>query len=164
MMYAGEAEPVEVSVDGGAPLSEELVYGFGNFSNYSCVGQWINSLPSGRLCITGTTAPHYTRFGESTVDRCNASDEAETTSGGDCTVDTAVSILVRRQPDCTTADITAQGITMKGICGGTFNMGCTAAQQATGQCQADESPVHSVTLTKDFWMGRRRSPRGSGRR
>ena len=35
----------------------------------------------------------------------------------------------------------------------TFDMGCTAAQQADGNCRPDESPVHSVTLTHDFYMG-----------
>ncbi len=50
-------------------------------------------------------------------------------------------------------DISPQGITMLALTGGTFDMGCTAAQQADGNCEADESPVHSVTLTKDFWVG-----------
>jgi sulfatase modifying factor 1 len=36
---------------------------------------------------------------------------------------------------------------------GTFDMGCTAAQQADGNCESEESPVHSVTLTHDFYMG-----------
>jgi sulfatase modifying factor 1 len=36
---------------------------------------------------------------------------------------------------------------------GTFDMGCTTAQQATGYCASPESPVHSVTLTHDFYMG-----------
>jgi len=31
-------------------------------------------------------------------------------------------------------------------------MGCTAVQAADGDCASDEYPVHSVTLTKDFWM------------
>ncbi len=50
-------------------------------------------------------------------------------------------------------DIAPQGITMIALSGGTFDMGCTAAQQADNNCETDESPVHSVTLTKDFWMG-----------
>jgi formylglycine-generating enzyme required for sulfatase activity len=36
---------------------------------------------------------------------------------------------------------------------GTFDMGCTAAQQADGNCLSRESPVHTVTLTHDFYMG-----------
>jgi formylglycine-generating enzyme required for sulfatase activity len=39
------------------------------------------------------------------------------------------------------------------ITAGTFDMGCTTAQQADGNCGSDESPVHSVTLTHDFYMG-----------
>ena len=39
------------------------------------------------------------------------------------------------------------------ISAGTFDMGCTTAQQADGNCGSDESPVHSVTLTHDFYMG-----------
>ena len=35
---------------------------------------------------------------------------------------------------------------------GTFDMGCTAAQQAEGYSPY-ESPVHTVTLTHDFYMG-----------
>ena len=35
------------------------------------------------------------------------------------------------------------------VCGGTFEMGCTAGQSS---CESDESPAHSVTLTNDFWM------------
>jgi len=49
-------------------------------------------------------------------------------------------------------DIVAQGITMIVLSGGTFEMGCTAAQQADGNCGFDEFPAHSVTLTNDFWM------------
>jgi formylglycine-generating enzyme required for sulfatase activity len=36
---------------------------------------------------------------------------------------------------------------------GTFDMGCTPAQQTDGNCHPYESPVHSVTLTHDFYMG-----------
>ncbi len=50
-------------------------------------------------------------------------------------------------------NIAPQGITMLALSGGTFEMGCTSAQQATNNCEIDESPVHSVTLTRDFWMG-----------
>jgi formylglycine-generating enzyme required for sulfatase activity len=35
---------------------------------------------------------------------------------------------------------------------GTFNMGCTASNQYS--CSSDESPVHAVTLTSAFYMGR----------
>jgi formylglycine-generating enzyme required for sulfatase activity len=36
---------------------------------------------------------------------------------------------------------------------GTFDMGCTTAQAATGACSSHESPVQTVTLTHDFWLG-----------
>ena len=49
-------------------------------------------------------------------------------------------------------DLDVQGMTFISLPGGSFDMGCTSAQQANGACQPDESPVHSVTLTNDFWM------------
>ena len=39
------------------------------------------------------------------------------------------------------------------ITAGTFEMGCTTSQQATGDCGENETSVHSVTLTHDFYMG-----------
>ena len=33
---------------------------------------------------------------------------------------------------------------------GTFEMGCTSEQEATGECYGDEYPVHKVTLTRDY--------------
>ncbi len=62
-------------------------------------------------------------------------------------------IAFGRESQTCPSDVTAQGMTFKGLCGGTFDMGCTSAQQATGNCGTSESPVHSVTLTRDFWMG-----------
>jgi formylglycine-generating enzyme required for sulfatase activity len=32
-------------------------------------------------------------------------------------------------------------------------MGCTPGQEATGFCEDDEYPMHTVTLTRDFWLG-----------
>jgi formylglycine-generating enzyme required for sulfatase activity len=32
-------------------------------------------------------------------------------------------------------------------------MGCTPGQEATGFCEDDEFPVHTVTLTQNFWLG-----------
>ena len=49
-------------------------------------------------------------------------------------------------------DITAQGVTLVVLSGVTFEMGCTAGQEADGNCGADEHPVHDVTLTRGFWM------------
>ncbi len=45
--------------------------------------------------------------------------------------------------------VTQDGSTFLSICAGTFEMGCTAGQSS---CRSNESPVHSVTLTNDFWM------------
>ena len=45
--------------------------------------------------------------------------------------------------------VTQNGSTFLSICPGTFVMGCTAGQ---GACNSNELPVHSVTLTNNFWM------------
>jgi formylglycine-generating enzyme required for sulfatase activity len=50
--------------------------------------------------------------------------------------------------DCLTVS-TQQSMDFVQVCGGTFEMGCTAGQSS---CQARESPDHTVTLTRDFWM------------
>ena len=42
--------------------------------------------------------------------------------------------------------ITADGIDLMAVPAGTFEMGCTTAQQNDGNCAADESPAHDVTL------------------
>jgi formylglycine-generating enzyme required for sulfatase activity len=38
------------------------------------------------------------------------------------------------------------------IPGGSFDMGCTAGQELTGMCEDDEYPMHTVTLSSDFWL------------
>ncbi|GBU21724.1 hypothetical protein R80B4_01624 [Fibrobacteres bacterium R8-0-B4] len=38
------------------------------------------------------------------------------------------------------------------VTGGTFTMGCTGEQG--GDCESDESPTHSVTLNKDYYIGK----------
>jgi len=50
--------------------------------------------------------------------------------------------------------LTADGIDLMAVPAGTFEMGCTSAQQSAGSCGADESPAHSVTLSRGFWMGK----------
>ncbi len=40
------------------------------------------------------------------------------------------------------------------IASGSFDMGCTPEQDATGSCSSDEFPVHTVTLTQNFWLGK----------
>jgi len=56
--------------------------------------------------------------------------------------------------DDDTAYDSETGITMLPLTGGTFEMGCTAGQEPDWWfvCVQNESPVHSVTLTNDFWM------------
>ncbi|MGB0640314.1 MAG: formylglycine-generating enzyme family protein, partial [Myxococcota bacterium] len=39
------------------------------------------------------------------------------------------------------------------ITSGSFDMGCTPEQEATDACSDDEFPVHTVTLTQNFWLG-----------
>ena len=63
-------------------------------------------------------------------------------------------------PDCGSAtdveplppSISPSGILMLPITAGTFDMGCTAEQLATGLCSYDEFPVHTVTLTRHIWV------------
>jgi hypothetical protein len=47
--------------------------------------------------------------------------------------------------------LTASGIDFVTVCGGTFSMGCTPGQSG---CEADESPVRTTTLTRDYLMSR----------
>jgi formylglycine-generating enzyme required for sulfatase activity len=42
--------------------------------------------------------------------------------------------------------------TMISISAGSFEMGCTAAQELTGYCEDDEYPMHTINLTRDFWL------------
>ena len=71
-------------------------------------------------------------------------------------------------PDCLSADdddlvgcddpaiiatvdsIRVQGIDLVRLCSGSFEMGCTSGQSS---CQPDESPSHTVSITRDFWLG-----------
>ncbi len=46
----------------------------------------------------------------------------------------------------------ASGIEMLLVPAGSFNMGCSPSQQ--GPCVPDENPVHAVTLTQPFYLGR----------
>ena len=56
-------------------------------------------------------------------------------------------------PDCDgVAGYLAQGITFLPIADGGFDMGCTASQAADGNCQADESPSHTVLISRDFYL------------
>lgn len=71
------------------------------------------------------------------------------------------SLIDALDPDCGSATdveplaspISPAGILMLPIAGGTFDMGCTAEQLATGLCDPyNEFPVHTVTLTRAIWV------------
>lgn len=47
--------------------------------------------------------------------------------------------------------LTSSGVQFVTVCGGTFDMGCTPGQSS---CYADESPVRTTTLTRDYYMSR----------
>ena len=80
-----------------------------------------------------------------------------TPTADDCDDTDPTSTVVADDPDCDgvvdcPAPTATQGMDFVGLCGGAFDMGCTAAQQADGNCETRESPAHTVTLTRDFWM------------
>jgi len=82
--------------------------------------------------------------GALTASDCDDADPASTTHADDPDCDGVT--------DCGETSV-AEDIDFTLICDGTFEMGCTAAQQATGNCDGDESPAHDVTLSGAFWMG-----------
>jgi formylglycine-generating enzyme required for sulfatase activity len=58
------------------------------------------------------------------------------------------------ESDCVndgTVTLTSSGVQFVTVCGGTFDMGCTPGQSS---CEADESPVRTTTLTRDYYMSR----------
>ena len=73
----------------------------------------------------------------------------------DCDDGDAASSVFSDDPDCDgiIEDMTVQGVDFLVLPAGTFDMGCTTAQETNGACQLDESPVQSVTLTSGFWLG-----------
>ena len=73
----------------------------------------------------------------------------------DCDDLDAASTAITYDPDCdgVVDDLLVQGMTLLTLPAGDFDMGCTAAQQADGNCHASEGPVHTVTLTSDIWVG-----------
>jgi len=75
----------------------------------------------------------------------------------DCDDADPTSTVLAEDPECdgivNCLDTTdAQGITFVRLCDGTFEMGCTAAQVADGNCDGSEMPAHTVTLTRPFWI------------
>jgi formylglycine-generating enzyme required for sulfatase activity len=75
-----------------------------------------------------------------TLWRVPAYDESVTQTGADPAIRSGT---VRLNPQ--------EGISYSWIPAGAFDMGCVANESA---CQPNEKPVHRVTLTRGFWMGR----------
>ena len=75
----------------------------------------------------------------------------DTITVDDCDDGDSSSTIVADDPDCDglIEDMTVQGIDLLVLPGGTFDMGCTSSQSS---CENWESPVHTVTLTHDFWL------------
>ena len=69
----------------------------------------------------------------------------------DCNDTDPTSTALADDPDCDglAEDMTVQGMDMLVLPAGPFEMGCASTQP---DCGIDESPVHGVTLTRDFWM------------
>ncbi len=65
-------------------------------------------------------------------------------------------VSVEIAPSCGTGAVTLvdAGLEFVTLCAQTFDMGCTPAQVATGDCGDDELPVRAVTLTQDWYLGR----------
>ena len=74
------------------------------------------------------------------------------TASGDCDDLDPASTIIADDPDCDgiLEDMQVQGLDLLLLPGGTFEMGCTASQS---YCATREYPAHSVTLTRDFWLG-----------
>jgi formylglycine-generating enzyme required for sulfatase activity len=79
---------------------------------------------------------------------CDDGDSGSTTTIEDADCDGVV--------DCGLT-ASAEGMDFAQICAGAFEMGCTAGQS---NCGVDESPVHTVTLTNDFWLAEREVTQG----
>jgi hypothetical protein len=60
--YTDVDEMVDVSIDGAVPTSHLLRYGTLSFPSTLCDNPWLPGTTEGRICIQGTTAPHYTGF------------------------------------------------------------------------------------------------------
>jgi sulfatase modifying factor 1 len=54
------------------------------------------------------------------------------------------------KPDMKTEVNSRDGLTYVWIPPGTFQMGCSSSDK---ECSDDERPIHSVTITKGFWIG-----------
>ena len=82
---------------------------------------------------------------------------ADITPGTDCDDGDAAVTFVADDPDCDGVLTPAAGGRFLKLPAGSFEMGCTAGQQ---DCDDNEFPVHTVTLTHAFWLGETEATRG----
>jgi hypothetical protein len=81
-----------VSINGGALASQQVRYGYSNFSQL-CTDPWVTATSYGRICIPGTTAPYFTGWSVPSADQCSDSTQNYATTA--CTNDLRFSIAVR---------------------------------------------------------------------
>jgi hypothetical protein len=67
--YLATDETILVSINGAAPVSTTLRYGYANWSSL-CTDPWVTSSPYGRICMTGTVAPYFNGFAVTSGDFC----------------------------------------------------------------------------------------------
>ena len=84
--------------------------------------------------------------GAATASDCDDNDPASTVTANDPDCDGII--------DCLTST-PVEGMSFILLCGGAFDMGCLS-----GGCQPRELPVHSVTLTRDFWLSEAETTQG----
>lgn len=90
--FAGRDQTAFVSMNGGAPTSATVRYGYQGF-NSLCTDAWDPSGPWGRICVTGTRAPYFAGFATTAQDSCSNSMVAYNTTG--CSSSVRFSIAVR---------------------------------------------------------------------
>ena len=95
--FSNVDEPVLFKLNGAAPISGTLKYGYGNFQTpLLCADIWLASGAYGRLCIAvspAVPAPQFTGFGGPYPNSCTDSDRAY--NAAPCTADKLFSIAAR---------------------------------------------------------------------
>ena len=90
--YAGNEVSVNARVDGGAPATTMVRYGYGNFG-LTCGSPWGTGAPFGRVCLASTSAPFFTGFSDAGPDFCSSS--LSNYNSVACTLSTRFSLAVR---------------------------------------------------------------------
>jgi large repetitive protein len=114
-------------------------------SAYSAGSGWVG--PSTATITDDTVDADDTLEDETWV--CTVTPDDSTDAGTAATASVSIDMAIVSGDVSLTS---ASGIDFVSIEAGDFDMGCTPAQVATGDCQSNESPVQAVTLTHDFWM------------